>query len=340
MITVRCATDADAPLWDAFVAAHASLPVLYQYVWRHILRQSYGAPTHFFLALDVAGDIQGVCPTYVTRAIGAHPMLYGFRSGLLANDASVADALVSAIERWSRAQGVDAMLLSSDVQAFFGSRSPIEKTTLLLDLAPTDAAMLVTLGKKTRNMIRKAERSGVVVETSPNGLDALYRLYAARMIEKSVPMHRRSFFAHIVRCLGDDVRVFVARHDGRAVGALLLMVGERMGFYPYQASSHAGERVAATQLLIWEAMRFCAARGIPTLDMGESTQGSTVFQSKINFGGRASPVYSYRSLPQENVPSFFGERVAMKLLTTALTVGPSFIRYRAGLFLKARGRIL
>src|SRR3989338_8904241 len=206
----------------------------------------------------------------------------------------------------------------------FSDRSAQVKKTVVMELASSADEMWKGLRNKTRNMLRKAKNAGLTIECGFENLDAFYRIYARRMLEKKVPIHSIGFFKHVAKELDGCTQLLVATHNGVPVGGMLLLMGTHTALYPYQSSTSEGERYGANQLLVWEAMRFCLARDITTLDMGESKEGGSVYQSKINFGGISKDLYYYtfqdgHSSKFSELPGFIFAHVPVRIRGT---IGP------------------
>lgn len=338
---VRIATESDREPWNQYIDAHSEVPPLARYEWCDILEHSHRVQTFFFLAEDDRGTVRGICATYVTKPLGAKQMLYSLRFGLLADDETAGQALVSHIRNFCSTQGIGAYLVTSGYKNVIASEpqgergDPVTMTrkTVVLDILDSEEKMWNALRNKTRNMIRKAQNAGLIVERGFENLNAFYRIYARRMIEKEVPIHNQHFFLAIGEALKDNALLLVAKDKWKIVGGLLLLYGKRSAIYPYQASLKQGEHLASNQLLIWEAMRFCRERGVSKLDMGESREGSPVYQSKINFGGTPRDLYYYS----------FGDVSQSKLSALPLFLfihAPLLARKKIGPWIKQQGRIM
>ena len=201
-----------------------------------------------------------------------------------------------------------------------------------MKLAGDEKEMWNALRNKTRNMIRKAQNAGLIVEQGFHNLEAFYRIYTRRMLEKNIPIHRYRFFETIAENLKDRVTLLAVKDRSKVVGGLFLLYGQRNAIYPYQASLRKGEQLASNQLLIWEAMRFCRTKGIDTLDMGESKAGSPVYQSKINFGGTPREVYYYGKHARVSSVSVLPGLI--------FSHAPLWLRAAIGPWVKRQGRII
>lgn len=203
----------------------------------------------------------------------------------------------------------------------------------MMDLSDSEKEMWNALRNKTRNMIRKAQNAGLIVELGFQHLEAFYRIYAKRMLEKGVLIHSQYFFEAIADHLKDSATLLTVKDKGKVVGGMLFLYGQRSAIYPYQASLKQGEQLASNQLLIWEAMRLCQEHGMKMLDMGESSEGSPVYRSKINFGGITKDVYYY-SFRQMSSSKFSALPLFLFIHS------PLCVREKMGPRLKQKGRII
>ena len=171
------------------------------------------------------------------------------------------------------------------------------KKTLLLALAGTEEETWESFRDKTRNMIRKGERAGLEIETGWQNVDAFYDIYASYMQAIGVFFHSRNFFVQMGAHLGECAELISAKKDGVVVAAMVILYGGRIASYPFQSASVEHRNLAPNQFLIWDAIKRCIARGIVTLDMGESRVGSSVYKFKTNFGGVPHDLYYYSNQP-------------------------------------------
>lgn len=260
-------------------------------------------------------------------------MLYSLRFGLLTDDERTFTALLEHIEAFSSERGMASHLASSGYIKWESGMRPLIKKTLVMNTAGSEEVLWNAFRNKTRNMIRKAQNAGLQVERGFENLDIFYRIYTRRMLGKNIPIHSLNFFKHIAKELKGSADLFVAKQGNVLMGGMVVFFGKRTALYPYQASSPEGERFAANQFLIWEAMRFCQKHGITTLDMGESKEGSPVYQSKLNFGGIPREVYYYSG----------GVESSSKLFSLSQSVfahAPFLVRKKIGPWIKRQGRII
>ena len=300
-LEVRPATDGDREGWNRFVAA-AATPATNRFEWAGVLESVYRVPTTYLVAEDRSGSIRGVLGLYETRTLRGRRHVHSLRHGLVAADDAAARALVTAtVERFPAADVADISVTSGyrDHDLPMASR---RRASLVLPLTADEDAMWSALGKKSRNLVRKAQKAGVEVHSSPEHLDDVCRIYERHMVAMGVSIHRRSFFQRVLEALDDDAELLVATHEGRVIGGTLVLYAPHVAIYPYQTA--AGEHMdkAPNQIMIWETMRAAARRGIERLDMGESQRGGSTYRFKHNFGGEDVDVHYYHPLRPAPAP--------------------------------------
>ena len=293
---VVLAGQAEAPRWDAHLDSLAVASPLARFAWRAVLRETYGTETRFLLA-ECQGRVAGLLPAYVSRDWRGRRRLYALRCGLMSGDATATAALLTA----AAAVPATGRLLGVPPGTTAPGWQPRPRETLVLALAGDEDATWRGLRDKTRNMIRKAEKAGIAVETGWQHLDAFHRLYAENSLRLGLPLHGRAFFAAVARHLGDSAVLLTAWLGGRAAGGMLVLMGRGSAIYPWQAADPEARNLGVVQALNWQAMRAAIARDLPELDMGESQAGSPVHQSKLNFGGRPRAVH-YLAQPATVAP--------------------------------------
>jgi CelD/BcsL family acetyltransferase involved in cellulose biosynthesis len=192
----------------------------------------------------------------------------------------------SSIEWWmpERDPGLEAI-----ARAMGGS--VIEVPTLLLDIEPSAEAMWKKMDSRGRNMVRKAERAGVVVRRCEGTDDEVSRYY--RMLEGTFakssrrPAHPQGFYRALVRGLVPaDRLLFVAAEAGGRVLAMAVFVHdtEEMCFLSGTSLPDVAA-YAPNNLLQWYAIRFAVERGLRVYDLG-GTGTAAVERFKRSVGAR------------------------------------------------------
>ena len=352
-LDIRVATYDDLAAWNGFLFEQGGTPPFSDFRWKKVLEDVFGVEPHFLIAADTEGTVEGVLPVYVTKSLRGRRRLFSLNRGLIASSPQVEAALINWIrERQQKYSWSEAVISSrQEPLSEFGKTST--KSAVILPLSDDLDNTWTGLRAKSRNMIRKAEKVGLVEEKGFHNLRAFYEIYASRMLSMGVPIYGFSLFKAIAEIFSADAELIVAKHGGEIASGIFLIYGSHTAAYPFQATGTRHMGTAATQFLIWKAVESATARGIRTIDMGESQPQSPVYKSKINFGGIPEPSYylTLRGTPQSPQSTLAGSSASTrppqqtpgtvsKGIDLVMNRSPTFIRRPAGLWLKRQGRLL
>lgn len=142
--------------------------------------------------------------------------------------------------------------------------------TFQLDLTKSDEELLKAMHQKTRYNIRVAQKHRVTVEEDNS--DKAFEEYINLMHETT---KRQKYYAHneeyhrlMWRTLkGSMTHLLVAKYKDRPLVAWIVFVFNNVIYYPYGASSNEHREVMASNLIMWEAIRFGKKMGCKTFDM-------------------------------------------------------------------------
>ncbi|MGC5616248.1 lipid II:glycine glycyltransferase FemX [Georgenia sp. Z1491] len=148
--------------------------------------------------------------------------------------------------------------------------------TVVLDLAGTGDAetLLAGMKKRGRRDVRKAGRNEDLVPGEETGIDAagfaeLYALLEETAERDGFGIAVSSQYTTMLDSLGPEhARLFVVRdREGQPLCWGIVTVGEGLATYYYAASSHAGRRAGAPDLLVWHMAATLQAEGVRTFDL-------------------------------------------------------------------------
>lgn len=144
------------------------------------------------------------------------------------------------------------------------------RCTIILDLVSGEEALLASMRKKTRQLIRRAEREGVqVVQGSEADLDDFYRIMTTTAEIKDIEVHRSDFYHHVWQTFQANgaVHLFLARHQEQTVAAKMVLVFRDTSLHLWGGTSPQGRDVYASYLIQWEAIRWAASQGLAHCDL-------------------------------------------------------------------------
>lgn len=345
-LSVRVCQPTDRGRWNDYVDGHGQ-PPLNRFEWAGIFRDVYGAHTAFLIAEDEGGGLAGALALYAVTSPRGALRVYSTRHGFLADHEAAGYALLDAAR--STFPSGDHLAVTSGYSPIPCHLEPTSRTTLVIPISSPEEMWDAFRGK-TRNMLRRAEKSGVRCQRGFEHLDDFYALYERHMAAMGIPLHPRAFFEAIRDAFDTDAELIVAETNGDVIGGTLVLLGADVAIYPFQTASYDHLDLAPNQAMIWEAMRLCAERGLGMLDMGESEPDGSTYRFKHNFGGSGKTVYYYDVRLSTSSGEAVGEEGAEKSMTlrrrlrefgdVAIQHAPRALRSQYYRYLKAHGRLL
>lgn len=150
------------------------------------------------------------------------------------------------------------------------------KYTFVLDITKSEEDLLKNMHSKTRYNIRVAEKHGVIVQE--NNSDEAFKEYLRLTNETT---KRQRFFAHTLNYhklqwetlphvkSKDELssHLLTAKYKGTILVAWIVFIFKNTLYYPYGASSTENREVMASNLMMWEAIRFGKKHGLASFDM-------------------------------------------------------------------------
>lgn len=169
---------------------------------------------------------------------------------------------------------------------------PPRYRTVLVDLEPAAETIRKNLDQKWRNQLNASGKHGLELQVTGDqeGYDEFERLYQimwnTKRFDTRVDVGE---FGRIQQQLPapDQMRVFLARKDGEAVGALVCSLLGDSAIYLLGATNERARELKASYHLHWQAMMWLKQHGARWYDLGgidpEANPGGYHFKS--GFGG-------------------------------------------------------
>ena len=144
--------------------------------------------------------------------------------------------------------------------------------TIAMDLASPEA-IWENIHSKNRNMIRKAEKNGVVIEHG-KGMDLFDRfieIYNATMDKDDAEAYyyfKRPFYESIHNDLRDSYELFYARLDDKIISmAIMIFANSRLNYH-LSGSDIEYRNLAPSNLLLYKAALWGCEQGMKTFHLG------------------------------------------------------------------------
>lgn len=350
-MNVRLAnSEADAQLWQQFVAAHAECSNYHRWHWKQVIENSFGWPT-FYLMAEESDEIHGVLPLAWQKSwlfgsfLTSLPFLNcggvvadgpGARDALIAEAIAVAKKLrVDYLELRQRLDHRGDSQLEADSQLALPAKT--HKIALVRPVEPNEEKMFAALPHKVRTDIRKAINSELTAEFGAEELlDDFYEVFARNMRDLGTPVYSRKFFSVILRSFPGDNHICIVRHKGKPVAASFLMGYRGALEAVWSASLYDYSSMKPNMFLYWKILCFAGERGYQIFDFGRSSIGSGTHRFKKQWNTQEIPLHWVYWLPNNApLPEVNKEnaryRLAISLwqrLPVAVTklIGPSIVK--------------
>ena len=170
------------------------------------------------------------------------------------------------------------------------AQSRTDKVHMRLALPGTLGEMWDALSAKVRNQVRKGQKSGLSVSWgSRDLLPEFYGVFSRNMRDLGTPVYGRRLFASILDHFPERAELCVVRAGARPVAAALLLQGWGISEVPSASSLRSHNHTCANMLLYWELLKRAVERNQQSFDFGRSTEGSSTYRFKKQWGAKAFP---------------------------------------------------
>ncbi len=145
------------------------------------------------------------------------------------------------------------------------------KYTFMLDLTPTEEELFANLNSKTRYNVRLAIKKSVTIveDTTKKGMETYLEILKETTKRQGFYAHTPEYFRTMWQVLGSSgmLRIFHAVYNDQVLATWIMFVFNGVLYYPYGASRSAHRNVMASNLMMWEMIRFGKSLKCKKFDM-------------------------------------------------------------------------
>lgn len=278
----------DCEAWDQFLSRQPYSPFLQSWTMGEVYADIGQMPIRL-IAEDEKGNIEAICFGHIVPAKrGKHISVpYGpvLAESLSQHEAEqVTRVFVSALKKEAIKHGCSFLRISpfwlkgryqGAVNAVGSVSSPLHLLAEHVWVLPlkksdgqpqTEEVLLSGMRKTTRNLIRRAEKDGVVVTASKDpekDLEQFIRLHDETRKRHGFTAYTNAFFRSQVRRFSElrELTLYLATFQGEVIASSIHMHAFGETSYHHGASSAAHSKVPASYLLQWTAIRDALERG-------------------------------------------------------------------------------
>jgi hypothetical protein len=264
--------------WEDLIATHPDTGFFHGSAWANVLHEAYGY-TPLYLTIRENDRLLALWPfmevsSWLTGKRGVS-LPFTDECSPIFSDAAAAQQLIAEVTEFGRARHWDYW--EARGTSPFSDNAPASITYYghVLDMSAGEATIFQRFKGSVRTAIRKAEKSGIEIETgrSREMLKAFYELNCGTRQKHGLPPQPWSFFCRILENVLEKNlgTVIVGRHKGRPVSAAVFFHLGKKVIYKYGASDETVKELAATNLVLWEGIRQFIREGRQIFNFGRSS---------------------------------------------------------------------
>jgi FemAB-related protein (PEP-CTERM system-associated) len=279
-------------IWDAFVRAAPDSQFTHLWGWRRIVEEVLGHQYLSLVAIDAAGDWQGVLPVVRMRTPMLGPVLISMpflNYGGPIGTSAAQDLLVTHLLEGARRTRADQVQLRSRLEVAHGLTPVSRKILVTLDLPSTEEDAWSGFPAKLRSQIRRPLKEGMEFRTGADQLKPFYTVFARNMRDLGTPVYPRRFFEAIASTF-PEATFGVVYYRGIPVGAGCGFTWRNEFEITWASTVRDYNRLSPNMLLYWGFMQKMIESGVRVFNFGRSTPDTGTHRFKLQWGGRTQPL--------------------------------------------------
>lgn len=150
-------------------------------------------------------------------------------------------------------------------------RSLFTKWSFWLDLTKSESELLSEMKQKTRYNTRLAEKKGGVIreDNSRAAFEEYWKLTEETTKRQEFYAHTKKYHQLMFETLqpAGIAHLFLAEHEGKTLATWIVFILNGVMYYPYGASTRDEKNIFASNLLMWEVIKFGKKNGCHLFDM-------------------------------------------------------------------------
>ena len=144
------------------------------------------------------------------------------------------------------------------------------ETTWLLDITKSEDEILMEMRKTHRNLIRRARKEGVKIiqSTEEEYIKTFYDIHLETVARHKFIPFSYDYIKSEVEVLkkDDQISIFSAKYDNKIISSAIIVFYGSQAFYHHGSSRSEYNKIPASYLELWEAIKSAKKRGIKTFN--------------------------------------------------------------------------
>jgi len=285
---VRQAVETDQEGWDRYVLGHAQGSPFHLNAWRKSIEETFSYESKHVVA-ETAGSITGVLPLFLVENFLVRKVLisspFSVYGGILADSAEVREAIhnyVTALAKSLRVEYVE--LRNAYTEQCVGFANVPRYITFTQDIGPDEEAILESIPRKTRRMVRKSLQQGLESRRQATNFLAFEDLYSKNLRKLGTPSFPSKHFARLIANFGSMVEVYEVLHKDKVIAACMTFYFRDRVLPYYGASDPDYNSLAPNNFMYFDLMRWAGQNGYRVFDFGRSKKVSGSYDFKSHWG--------------------------------------------------------
>ena len=306
------------PNWDELLLTNENYSFFHSSSWARVLSDSYKYKPLYFTSIE-NGELSALIPV-----MGIKSLLTGRRGVSLpftdycdpiVSDKGQFQEIIEHIIKYGKEAGWKYVHLRGG-EGYFEKAQPSASFYMhTLDLKLNEQELLASFRGSTSRNIKKAIKECVHVEicNSLESVKAYYRLHCRTRKEHGLPPQPYYFFKNIYEHVISKKKGFVvlAFYRKREIAGAVYFHFRDNAIYKYGASDRNFQHLRPNNLVMWEAVKWCAKNGFKSFSFGRTEpENEGLLQFKRGWGAKEETLNYYKyDLMQD---SFVAEKPKIK----------------------------
>lgn len=296
--------------WDNYVESHSLATIYHHRRWRQIFEHSFGYQSWYMVAYEDEKMV-GCLPVFLVKSPFCRRLVsvpFRDRGGVLWDSPSALAEILAEMTRLAdrlRAVSVEIKSLvpyPPEVLEKAGFQERFYWVNSRVDLKDLDIdGYWDKLDTKTRNMIRQAQRAGLIFENvafSQNSIRTWFALHLATQKRLGLPPFPFKYFQSMMRELTNlgAAKMFLVRQGNRNLAATLILLNRDTGIYGYASSHAAAAPLRSNDFMLFNVIKWLLENGYKEFDLGSDSpvqKGLLFFKRKWRAQQTVIPVYTF-----------------------------------------------
>ncbi len=292
-------------VWNAFVESNDGR-VFNSYQWTRMLEESFGhRPARFVLRGEKNEIVAALAGVITSRGRFVAVPAAGYCDVVARDDEARRVFLVLLVTEMGKRDCAIALNLTRGETAPGLEHGHTANHFILDTSRPFEEIWTSSIKRKTRNLVRKSGKSGVIVECNHSISKEYLNIYYTTMQRLGYPPLTHSFYEAMERNLGGILTFYGASHEGELVAGLVTLTFNKVLHIWGNASLTEARDLAPNDALYSAAIEDACSGSIDRVDFGSSAVDSGHEKFKLGFGGIPQPIYSASGAPSSDGKAYY-----------------------------------